>query len=73
MEPAGRSPEGARLRQGLGDEGGLKPLHLGLEALFRKRGTFKSSRFAAKLLPEPVEPKYIPFADFSFLYHRRKS
>lgn len=22
---------------------------------------------AAKLLPEPVEPKYIPFADFSFL------
>ena len=31
------------------------------------RNTFKSSRFAAKLLPEPVEPKYIPFADFSFL------
>ena len=26
---------------GLGDKGGLKPLHLGLEALFRKRGTFR--------------------------------
>ena len=30
------------------------------------RNTFKSSRFAAKLLPEPVEPRYRPFADFSF-------
>lgn len=40
---AGRAAarRGARLRQGLGDEGGLKPLHLGLEALFRKRGTFR--------------------------------
>ena len=30
------------------------------------RNTFRSSRFAAKLLPEPVEPRYRPLADFSF-------
>ena len=30
------------------------------------RKTFINSRLAAKLLPEPVEPRYIPLADFSF-------
>ena len=30
------------------------------------RNTLISSRLAAKLLPEPVEPRYIPLADFSF-------
>ena len=31
------------------------------------RNTLISSLLAAKLLPEPVEPRYIPLADFSFL------
>ena len=31
------------------------------------RNTLMISRFAAKLLPEPVEPRYRPLADFSFL------
>ena len=31
------------------------------------RNTFKSSLFAAKDFPEPVEPRYSPLADFSFL------
>ena len=30
------------------------------------RNTFKSSLLAAKLLPLPVEPRYIPLADFNF-------
>ncbi len=31
------------------------------------RNTLISSRLAAKLLPLPVEPRYIPLADLSFL------
>ena len=34
---------------------------------FVARNTFKSSLFAAKDFPEPVEPRYKPLADFSFL------